>query len=92
MTINSLEELEKKVEENPNSAENWLLLIEAQLSAGIDMKEIGNTFIRAIKAIPSDNDIYYCAIQALEGFDLEDIIKEIEVIRKRELDKPRGFV
>ena len=42
----AISQLEKKVNENPKNAINWLALIEAQLSAGLEMRLVGNTLLK----------------------------------------------
>jgi hypothetical protein len=90
MSEDTISELEKKVNGNPKNAINWLALIEAQLSAGIEMRIVGNTFLNAVKEIPAHDEIYYLALEALDGFGLDDIIAEIKDIREKETPPP-GF-
>ena len=92
MSEDTVNELRKKAEEDPKNVVNWLTLIDAQLSAGIDMSIIGNTFLTAVKANPMHEELYSVALQSLDGFDLDDIILEIKEIREREVNKPRGFL
>lgn len=92
MAEGTISESEKKVNENPKNAINWLALIEAQLSAGLEMRIVGNTFLKAIKANPAHDEIYFLALEALDGFDVDDIIAEIKNIRETEMNKPRGIL
>ena len=91
MSEDTISELEIKVNENPEKAVNWLALIEAQLSAGLEMNIVGNTFLRAVKAIPWHDEVYFLSLEVLDGFGLDDIIAEIKDIREKEMNKPRGF-
>ena len=92
MSKDAIDELQKKAEEDPKNAVNWLTLIEAQFSAGIDMNTIGNTFLTAVKAIPLHDELYFLALEALGGFDVDDIIMEIKEIREKEVNKPQGIL
>jgi hypothetical protein len=92
MAEDTISDLEKKVNENPKNAINWLALIEAQLSAGFEMRIVGNTFLEAVKANPAHDEIYFLALEALDGFDVDNIIAEIKDIRETEMNKPRGIL
>ena len=90
MSEDKIRKLQKKVEMNPEIEENWLALIEAQLSAGFEMRIVGDTFLKAVTANPKHDEIYYLALEALDGFGVDEIIAEIKDIRQKEIDKHLG--
>ena len=92
MAEDTISELEQKVNENPKNAINWLALIEAQLSAGLEMRIVGNTFLKAVTANPAHDEIYFLSLEVLDGFGMDDIIAEIKDIRETEMNKPHGIL
>ena len=92
MSEDTVNELRERVKEDPKNVENWLTLVDEQLSAGIDMSDIGNTFLEAVKTNPRHDELYSCALESLEAFEMDDIVIEIKKIREREMDRPKGIL
>jgi hypothetical protein len=47
--------------------------------------------LKAVNANPANDEIYFLALEALDGFGMDDILSEIKDIRGKEMNKPHGI-